>query len=333
MTPITGSLTPALWAEACGKRNGRLIYLMDTDRQQRVHTDSMPAVQGSPSAEDASATVGVIDVGGGFRSIFGTGVLDACLEHNIHFDRCYGVSAGSADMASYLSGQYRRNLRFYTEYSFRSQYASFHNMLSQRDFINLDYIYSGLSNHDGEYPLDYEALRDNPATLTVVACNANTGEPHYFTKDDISQDNYDIFKASSCVPAANAPYIINGVPYFEGGIADPVPVEKAFEDGCTKVVLILTRQKDVPREPAHDRIPGRLLKRQYPAAAERVLNRYKLYNSQISLAEQYEEKGEVLILAPDDLHGLDTLKKTRQGLFDMYDDGLKQIAQIQEFIR
>ena len=115
MTPITGSLTPALWAEACGKRNGRLIYLMDTDRQQRVHTDSMPAVQGSRFAEDTSATVGVIDVGGGFRSIFGTGVLDACLEHNIHFDRCYGVSAGSADMASYLSGQYRRNLRFYTE--------------------------------------------------------------------------------------------------------------------------------------------------------------------------------------------------------------------------
>lgn len=47
--------------------------------------------------------------------------------------------------------------------------------------------------------LDYEVLRDN-ATLAVVA-NANTGEPRYFTKDDISQDNYDIFKASSCVPA------------------------------------------------------------------------------------------------------------------------------------
>ena len=178
---------------------------MDTDRQQQGHADSMPAVQRSHFAEDASATVGVIDVGGGFRSIFGSGVLDACLEHHIHFDRCYGVSAGSADMASYLSGQYRRNLRFYTEYSFRSQYAGFHNMLSQRDFINLDYIYSGLSNHDGEYPLDYEALRDNPATLTVVACNANTGEPHYFTKDDISQDNHDIFKAYPYPPEGCAP--------------------------------------------------------------------------------------------------------------------------------
>ena len=48
---------------------------MDMDRQRQVRAD--PAVQGSPSAEDASATVGVIDVGGGFRSIFGTGVLDA----------------------------------------------------------------------------------------------------------------------------------------------------------------------------------------------------------------------------------------------------------------
>lgn len=62
---------------------------------------------------------GVIDVGGGLRGIYGAGVLDRCLEEDLRFDLCIGVSAGSANMASYLAGQYGRNKPFYDEYSFR----------------------------------------------------------------------------------------------------------------------------------------------------------------------------------------------------------------------
>ena len=39
---------------------------------------------------------GVIDVGGGLRGIYGAGVLDRCLEEDLRFDLCIGVSAGSA---------------------------------------------------------------------------------------------------------------------------------------------------------------------------------------------------------------------------------------------
>ena len=52
---------------------------------------------------------GVIDVGGGLRGIYGAGVLDRCLEEDLRFDLCIGVSAGSANMASYLAGQHGRN--------------------------------------------------------------------------------------------------------------------------------------------------------------------------------------------------------------------------------
>ena len=43
---------------------------------------------------------GVIDVGGGLRGIYGAGVLDRCLEEDLRFDLCIGVSAGSANMTS-----------------------------------------------------------------------------------------------------------------------------------------------------------------------------------------------------------------------------------------
>ena len=44
----------------------------------------------------------MIDVGGGFRAIYGAGVMDRMLEDGISVDHCYGVSAGSANMVSFI---------------------------------------------------------------------------------------------------------------------------------------------------------------------------------------------------------------------------------------
>ena len=161
---------------------------------------------------------GVIDVGGGFRGIYAAGVLDYCLDNGIRFDLGIGISAGSANMASFAAGQRGRNLRFYTEFGMRSEYASMHNYLHHHSYVDLDYVYTTLSRANGESPLDYPALRDNPMDMIVVATDANTGEPHYFTKADMAQDRYDIFKASSAIPTICKPYSVNGVPYFDGAL-------------------------------------------------------------------------------------------------------------------
>ena len=119
---------------------------------------------------------GIIDVGGGFRGIYACGVLDYCLDQNIRFDLGIGISAGSANLASFVAGQRGRNFTFYTEYGLRKQYAGVGNFIRKRSFIDMDYVYGTLSDHDGENPLDYTALRDNPMEFIVVAANAETGE-------------------------------------------------------------------------------------------------------------------------------------------------------------
>ena len=133
---------------------------------------------------------GIIDVGGGYRDIFGAGVLDGLLKAEQQFDRCYGISAGSGNLTSFLAGQYKRNYRFYMEYAFRHRYASMRNLLTTRNFVGLDYAYGTLSNSDGEYPLNYEAFAANPAEFTVVASNALTGQPEYFSKEHMHQDEW-----------------------------------------------------------------------------------------------------------------------------------------------
>lgn len=215
-------------------------------------------------SEQNPHTTAIIDVGGGFRAIFGAGVLDRCLEEGIAFDHCYGVSAGSANLTSFLAHQHGRNHTFYTQYAFRKEYASVNSFIHNHNFANLDYVYGTLSNHDGENPLDYEAFAANPAQFTVVACDARDGSTKYFTKDDMHYDDYDVLKASSAVPVACQPYVIDGVPYFDGGIADPVPVQKAIDDGCDRIVLVLTRPKDVIREQHKDVAPARILRRSHP---------------------------------------------------------------------
>ena len=283
-------------------------------------------------SEQNPHTTAIIDVGGGFRAIFGAGVLDRCLEEGIAFDHCYGVSAGSANLTSFLAHQHGRNHTFYTQYAFRKEYASVNSFIHNHNFANLDYVYGTLSNHDGENPLDYEAFAANPAQFTVVACDARDGSTKYFAKDDMHYDDYDILKASSAVPVACQPYVINGVPYFDGGIADPVPVQKAIDDGCDRIVLVLTRPKDVIREQHKDVAPARILRRSHPKAAERLLERYATYNTEVAAAKQYEAEGKVLILAPEELYGLSTLSKTYEGLERMYRAGYGQAGRIADFL-
>ena len=48
---------------------------------------------------------GIIDVGGGLRGIYSAGIYDYLLDHGVQFDYCLGVSAGSANLITYLAGQ------------------------------------------------------------------------------------------------------------------------------------------------------------------------------------------------------------------------------------
>ena len=51
----------------------------------------------------------IIDVGGGMRGIYAAGVLDCCMDEHVRFDLGIGISAGSANLASFFAGQRGRN--------------------------------------------------------------------------------------------------------------------------------------------------------------------------------------------------------------------------------
>lgn len=271
---------------------------------------------------------GIVDVGGGLRGIYAAGVFDWCLDNNIRFDLCIGVSAGSANVAAYVAKQRGRNYRFYAEYSFRKEYMGIGSFLRKRSFIDLDYVYGTLSNSGGEAPLDYPKIMESNSEMLVVATNAETGEPKYFDKGDMKQDCYDTFKASSAIPFVCHPYSVEGIPYYDGALGDPIPIEKAFSLGCEKVVLILTKPKDIIRTPKKDETLAAGIRKKYPLAAEKLCKRAVRYNEGVELAKQYEKEGKLLILAPDDTCGMDTITRNLEAMKQMYGKGLRSAEQI-----
>lgn len=275
----------------------------------------------------------IIDVGGGQRGIYAAGVLDRCMDMGISFDLGIGVSAGSANLASFTARQPRRNLQFYTEYAMRARYMSIGNFLRKRSFIDLDYVYGTLSNSDGESPLDYTAMAENPMELLTVATDAHTGQPKYFDKSDLQQDAYHIFKASSSIPFVCRPYVIGGVPYFDGALADPVPFLKAFELGCEKVVLLLTLPQDTVRTPEKDIFLASRIERMYPVSAVRLEQRADRYNMGVSLAREYVAEGRVLIVSPDHTCGVTTLKRDLPALHALYKKGYRDAERISDFLQ
>lgn len=88
-------------------------------------------------------------------------------------------------------------------------------------------------------------------------------------------------KASSSVPIACRAFRWRGRRYFDGGLSDPIPVERTLAAGCDCVVAVLTRPKGFRRDPAKDWAASLLLRPRYPRVAELLVNRAGTYDCQL----------------------------------------------------
>lgn len=274
----------------------------------------------------------VIDCGGGLRGIFGAGVFDYCLDNNIFFDMCIGISAGSANIASFNSGQRGRNYKFYHEYAFRKEYMSFENYIKKKYYLDLNYVYDNLSNSDGEDPFDYEKFCESKSEKYIVATDANSGKAEYFFANSMKKNNYWYLKASSCIPGICSPVISDNNRYFDGGIGDPIPVKFALEKGCDRIVVIWTKPVDDIGNFKLDEIVGMALKKKYPAISVGLLNRKKKVEDSLKFAIKLANQKKVLIVNPKSIGKMSTLTKDKDALDKLYESGYKEAEKIKDFL-
>jgi predicted patatin/cPLA2 family phospholipase len=179
--------------------------------------------------------------GGGMRGVYSAGVLEAFSEADrgagLRFDCVVACSAGACVAASYLAGQPGRNRRVYLEYLDGDKLVRFRRLLTRESVMDIDYLASEVTLR--LCPLDIETLRRSATCLYIGVTDAETGECRYLKSHE--DDLVTAIRATCSLPffcRNEVPY--QGRFYVDGGVSDPVPIQKAIELGATEVTVVLT---------------------------------------------------------------------------------------------
>lgn len=263
--------------------------------------------------------VGLVLEGGGNRAIYTSGVLDAFIEKNIEFPYVIGVSAGSCNATSFIAKNYRRQHDIITKYSNDKNYMGLGNLLKGHSFLNTDWIFGELAYDI--VPLDQDEFDRSNTVLCAVATNAQTGKAEYFYPKSMRENCIEL-KASCSLPGVTKGVEIGGTTFFDGGLVDSIPLEKAFDDGCRKAVVILTQHKGYVKDAMNPKV-AKIFKK-YPKIGEAAANRHIMYNNQLEFVKQCEENGTALVIQPTAPLQTTTLEKDVSKLEAIYQLGYKQ---------
>ena len=272
---------------------------------------------------------GIILEGGTFRPIFSAGVMDPLLHEDILFPYMIGVSAGICDGFSYISKQKERNLKILLNHRNDKRYLGAGNLLKDKSLFGLDFVYDTIPNK--LYPFDWKTFYEYEGRIRVGVTNAWTGKVEY--KDGMKLDKKCMMLRATCaIPLVFPAIYVDGKPYYDGGLADPIPIRKSIKDGNEKNLIVLTRPEGYRKELSRShKISAKLLKRKYPHLPELLMKRHIEYNKTVRYCEKLEQEGKAVILRPE--YPIESLEKYIDVLKQTYDMGYRMTKEKIDKIR
>lgn len=265
---------------------------------------------------------GLVLEGGALRTIYSSGVTDGFLEMGLEFDYTVGVSAGIAYGVSFLSRQFGRNLDLLTRHANDPRYMSFRNMLrpgNRRCYFGLDFSYVEIPQK--LIPFDYGTFAQCRGDAEAVVTDLETGKAVYVPLD-FNDPNTNLLQATCAMPLLFPIFDVNGIKCMDGGAADAIPWQRAFDVGCDKIVVVLTKERSYRRtpeklEPLIDRVY-----RKYPNFLRTLHDRADNYNRNREELFEAEAAGKVFIFAPDNTKGFSRTERDVEKIKAHWQHGL-----------
>ena len=260
--------------------------------------------------------------GGGMRGAFTCGVLDAFLQQNFNpFDLFVGVSSGSTNLANYLARQQGRNIELYLDHSLRPEFIRYARFFKGGDLLDMQWMWNIVEK---ENPLDQQALFSQNPDFYMVLTHARTGYPEYLRagKDNI----IDGLRASSSIPYLTRQAVeIFGEPYFDGGVADALPVQwTAQQANIQNLLVIRTRTQNYFKASSKaDQFLAKYLLNQYTGFADSLKNRCTRYNQTVDFIRQNTQQSILEVCPPDNKKLAGRLCKDKRKLQYTYEVGLE----------
>ncbi|MDP4145712.1 MAG: patatin family protein [Bacillota bacterium] len=265
--------------------------------------------------------IGLVLEGGGMRGLFTAGVLDFLMDNNLYFPYVIGVSMGACNAASYISRQRGRNKVVDIDYIDDPRYLSIRNLIREKSLFGMDFIFREIPNKHNLF--DYDTFYNSEQSLIVGTTDCCTGKPVYFGRN-CGIDILTAIRASSSLPFISPMVEIGGRQLLDGGISDPIPINKAIQDGCEKLVVVLTRNKGYIKKPFKLKAFSKRFYSKHSNLTEALVSRHVLYNETLKRLEQLEEEGRAFIIRPEHPLKVKRIEKNKTRLEELYVEGFKE---------
>ncbi|WP_017178940.1 patatin-like phospholipase family protein [Actinomyces timonensis] len=247
--------------------------------------------------------VALVFEGGGMRGAYTGALVRALLEEGLEFGWVGGISAGGTNAVNMVTRDTWRAREAYLGMPLLGDAGGWGSFARGRGYFNSDRIYHHTSAEDEEMPVDWPALEASDVELVLGAFRCDTGEQVYFHRSDMPTPAELLLRAqaSASMPLLMPVVEIDGAPYLDGalGPGGGFAVDAALADGYERLLVISTRPAGY-RKPEEKRpeVYRRLL-RQYPAAAEALIERPRHYNTTLEDLERRCAEGSAYLYCPD----------------------------------
>lgn len=234
--------------------------------------------------------------GGGSRGVFSFGVIDSFIKASYNpFDIHLGVSNGAVVQLWYLLAVSDYNLDKML-FSASRDYVRYSNLLFNKSIMNFEKLYQDANK---VFPIDFDRLQDNLAgkNFYVVVSDAGSGKPEYI---ELSKENYinEMLATGSLPVLMKNAILLEGKRKYDGGITDPIPVQKAYEMGAKEIIIIRTYEQTFIRKTKLENYIAAIATRSYPNISKALVENTTTYNSALEFINNPPSDCKILQICP-----------------------------------
>ena len=220
------------------------------------------------------------------------------LRKDIYYDYVIGVSAGAGNAVNYVSRQEGRTKQIITHENAEAYYGV-GQLFENKKILNLDTLVAEYALKD--IPFDFDTYFASETECETVVVNCETGKAeykgNYKTKDEFLKCQM----ASCSVPFICNPVEMEGYHYLDGSIVDSIPVERAVNRGCEKIVVVLTKPEG--SRPTDYSKMKKLIDwcyKKYPELCDAMAHRKQAYDKQEKYMKRLVQEGKAFIIRPEE---------------------------------
>lgn len=276
--------------------------------------------------------IGLVVEGGGTKIAYSAGVLECFLDHHIYFPYSVGISSGSEVLLAYVSRQKKRLKVTAIDSASQPGVIGLVPFFKEGSLFGLEATNNYIEEHA---PLDFMAFFGSDTDMEIGVYDMETNNVEYFGKPYVDE-SMTLIKASCALLLLAKPYKWRGKRYFDAGLVDMISVEQALKAGCTKVVVLSTKEKGYRRKaaPKWQVWLAKLIYRD-PVIVENLKNRHINYKKQWDLIDRLESEGKALVLRPHKDMGVTRYttdpKKLKPWYHLGYEETEKRLDEIRRF--